>query len=72
VDGQLIATIIGSSVVVGGVISGGFWKVVLMISDQSKSIGKLEGKIDGLDKRMEGFDASIGRLDKRMNGFVDK
>ena len=70
-DGALIATIITSSVVVAGAIGGGFWKL-------GRSIGRLEGKVEGLDTRMhsyekqlEGFDSRVDRLDKRINGFLD-
>jgi len=77
-DGALVATIITSSVAVGGAIGGGFWRLWVKIGDQNKSIGRLEGKMDGLNTRMhsyekqlEGFDQRIDRLDKRINGFVD-
>ena len=77
-DGPLIATIVSSSVIVGGAIGSGFWKVWTKIGDQSKSIGRLEGKMDGLgtrmhsyEKQMEGFDSRVSRLDQRINGFVD-
>lgn len=77
-DGALIATIVSSSVVVGGAITGGFWKVIIKIGDQNKSIGRLEGKVDGLhtrmqsyEKQLEGFDARVSRLDRRINGLVD-
>jgi len=70
-DGALIATIITSSIAVGGAIGGGFWKL-------GRAIGRLEGKVGGLDARMhsyekqlEGFDRRIDRLDKRINGFLD-
>jgi hypothetical protein len=69
-DGQVIAIII-SAVGVSGSIGAGFWKL-------GRSIGSVEGKVEGLDKRMqsyekqlEGFDTRIDRLDKRINGFLD-
>lgn len=78
-DGSLIATVVSSSVVVGGAIAGGFWRIWVKIGDQSKGIGRLEGKVDGLDtsmksyeKQLEGFDKRIGRLDRRMNGFLER
>lgn len=77
-DGGLIATIISSSVVVGGAIGTGFWRVALKIGDQNKSIGRLEGKVDGLgtrmhsyEKQLDGFDERVNRLDGRINGFLD-
>ena len=77
-DGGAILTIVGSSVVVGSAIIGGFWKLWAKIGDQNKSIGRLEGKVDGLgtrmhsyEKQLDGFDTRIDRLDKRINGFID-
>ncbi len=70
-DGPLIATVVSSSVVIATAIGGGFWKVWTKIGDQSKSIGRLEGKMDGYEKHLEGFDTRVGRLDERLNGFVD-
>lgn len=77
-DGALIATIITSSVAVGGAIGTGFWRLTLKIGDQNKSIGRLEGKVGGLDTRMlsyekqiEGFDGRVGRLDSRINGLLN-
>lgn len=77
-DGAVIATVVSSSVVVGGAIITGFWRLWSRIGDQNGSIGRLEGKMDGFDNRMlsyekqiKGFDDRIGRLDKRLNGFVD-
>ena len=70
-DGAFIATIISSSVVVGGAIGGGFWKL-------GRAIGRLEGKIEGVDKSMQNHDNQIkgcsdriDRLDKRINGFLN-
>lgn len=75
-DGALIATVVSSSVIVAGAIGGGFWK---LWTEQSKAIGRLEGKMDGLNARMqsyekqlEGFDTRIDRLDRRMNGFIQR
>lgn len=77
-DGALITTIVSSSVVVGGAIAGGFWRVIVKIGDQNKSIGRLEGKMDGFNTRMysyekqlEGFDKRVDRLDRRFNGLLD-
>jgi len=77
-DGELIATIITSSVAVGGAIGTGFWRVWIKIGEQNKLIGRLEGKMDGMDTRMhsyekqlEGFDTRVSRLDERINGFVN-
>ena len=70
-DGALIATVVSSSVIVGGAIGGGFWKVWVKLGDQNKAIGRLEGKMDGYEKQLEGFDGRISRLDQRINGFVD-
>lgn len=74
----LILTIIGSSVTVAGTIAGGFWKLSSRVSDQSKSIGKLEGTVESLEERLNGwerrfgsFDERVGRLDSRLNGFLD-
>jgi len=77
-DGPLCATVISSSVVIGGAIIGGFWRVWVRIGDQNKSIGRLEGKVDGFHTRMhsyetqlDGFDTRVDRMDKRVNGFVE-
>lgn len=77
-DGPIIAAIITSGVALSGVIGGGFWKLWGRVGDQSKAIGRLEGKVDGLgtrmhsyEKQLEGFDQRIGRLDRRMNGLID-
>lgn len=77
-DGALIATIITSSVAVGSVLGTGFWKLWGRIGDQNRAIGRLEGKMDGLNTRMhsyekqlEGFDKRVSGLDRRMNGFID-
>ncbi len=77
-DGPLIAAIVTGSVAIGGALGGGFWRVSSCLGKQNKSIGRLEGKMDGVDARMTsyekqlgGFDQRIGRLDKRLNGFVD-
>lgn len=77
-DGGTIVTIISSSVIVSAAIGGGFWRLINMISEQSKWIGRLEGKMDGLhtrmhsyEKQLEGFDQRIDRLDRRINGFIE-
>jgi len=77
-DGPLIATVVSSSVVIVGAISGGFWRILVRLGDQNKGIGRLEGKVDGLDIRMhsyeqqlDGFDKRVNRLDNRINGFLD-
>jgi len=77
-DGPTCAAVITSSVFVGSAIIGGFWKLWVKIGDQNKSIGRLEGKVDGLgtrmhsyEKQLDGFDTRIDRLDKRINGFID-
>lgn len=77
-DGPTIVAIVSSSVLVASAIGGGFWKLWVKVGDQSKSIGRLEGKMDGMgtrmhsyEKQIEGFDTRIDRLDRRLNGFVD-
>ena len=77
-DGVLLATIIPSVLIAGGAIGTGAWKVWSKLADQNRSIGRLEGKMDGLNTRMHSFekqvdslDKSIVRLDRRMNGFLD-
>lgn len=77
-DGPLLATIISGVVVVRGAVCGGSWKVWNKLADQSRSIGRLEGKMDGLHTRMRSFekqveslDKSVDRLDRRMNGYLD-
>lgn len=77
-DGALIATVISSSVIVGGAIGGGFWRVMVRIGKQDKSIGKLDGKIEGLNTTMQNFqgqlngiDGRIDRLDGRINGLIN-
>lgn len=78
-DGSLIATVVSSSVVVGGAIAGGFWRVMIRIGRQDESIGRLEGKVDGLTTathifqgQLRSFDERMGRLDERINNVVTK
>lgn len=83
-DGALAVTVISSSVVVGGAIAGGFWRVIIRIGKQDKSIGQLDGKIGSLEGnvkgmnttmqnfqgQLNGIDGRMGRLDERINGLV--
>lgn len=76
-DGALIATVVSSSVVVGGAIISGFWRISTRIGNQDKSIGILGGKVDGLrtstdivQKQILGIDQRIDRLDGRINGII--
>ena len=76
-DGSLVITIIGSSAGIGSIIAGGFWVVVAKIGQQDKSIGRIEGKVDGLittaevfQGQLNGFDERLGRIDQRINGVV--
>ncbi len=85
-DGPLIATIISSSVVVGGAIAGSYWRLMGRIGNQDKSIAELGGHIQGLDGKIDGlhiasqsFQDQFGdlskrfdRMDRRINGTVDK
>jgi len=56
-DGPAIVTIVSSCVVVSSTIGVGFWRL-------GRAIGRLEGKVDGMDVRMD-------RLDKRVNGVFE-
>ena len=58
-DGQLIAVIIISILGVGVPVGGGFWKL-------GRAIGRLEGKVDGLDTE------SIGRLEGKVDSLGDR
>ena len=58
---------ISSSVVVAGAISTGFWRLSVRIGDQSKSIGRLEGKVGGMDTRLDDFGKRVDNLDRRIN-----
>ena len=78
-DGGLIVTVISSTVAASGIFVGGFWKVMTRIGQQDKSIGRLDGKIDGLSSNVQslqgqfaGYDERMGRLDERINGIVNK
>ena len=85
-DGPLIAAIISSSVVVGGAITGGYWRLMSRIGVQDKTIGELSGSIQGLGGKIDGlhdvnqnFQDQLGdlskrtdRLDRRINGTIDK
>ena len=44
-DGSLIGAIIGSGVLIGGAIVSGFWRIAVIIGNNIKSIGRLEGKV---------------------------
>lgn len=77
-DGALIATVVSSSVLIGGAIITGFWRLWSKIGDQNGCIGRLEGKMDGFGNRMHnyetqmsGFNQRVNRLDRRLNGFFD-
>lgn len=59
----LIVTIISSSVVIGGAIGSGFWRL-------GRSIGRLEGKMDGFDSRIGNMSDRIDHLDTRINGLA--
>lgn len=60
-DVTAIAVIASSSLAVSGAIMGGFWKL-------ANSIGRLEGKVEGMDKRMEGCEDRIGEMTTRLDG----
>ena len=61
----LIVSVASSGVVIATAIGGGFWKLSSRLSDHGRAIGRLEGKIDGVDER-------LGRIDSRINGVVDR
>ena len=51
--------------------------VVAKIGQQDKSIGRLEGKVDGLasaaglfQDQLKGVDERLGRIDQRINGVI--
>lgn len=85
-DGPLIAAIISSTIVVGGTIVGGYWKLMTRIGDQDKTIATLGGDIRGLGGKIDGlhgvdqsFQDQLGdiskrtdRLDSRINGLIDR
>jgi len=84
-DGQIVAIIVGSAAFTG--ISGTLlWKLVSRIGNlegklngmNPEAFGRVEGKVDGLDKRMHSYELQlndfgkgISRLDRRINGFLD-
>lgn len=78
-DAAIVATVVGTGVTVVGVMVGGFMRMSARIGDSGKSIGKLEGKIDGLKTTMANFHDQlgdfgdrVGRLDTRINGIVSR
>lgn len=52
---------------------GAIASIVLAISTAwcalNRDIGRIEGKIDGVDKRFELFNQNVGRLDKQLERF---
>ena len=54
------AALIGSSVVIIGVIVGAALR-------NTRSIGRLEGKVDGINDRLDVSNGRIGRLEDRMD-----
>ena len=79
VDSSLIITIASSATAVGGGFFALWRHISSNFADQSRAIGRLEGKVDGMnnrvhgyEKQIEGFDKRIGRLDQRINGLAEK
>jgi len=67
-DGHLVASLATTVVTVIGAVGISSWRLSV---SQSRSIGRLEGKMDGYDKRLEGFCGRVDTLSKRMNGLLD-
>jgi len=70
-DGALIATIITSSVAIGGAIGAGFWKLTTKVGELEGKTGGLSDRMDSYDKQLSDFNMRFNRFDKRMNGFLD-
>lgn len=68
-DGGLCAIALSGSLVVGGAIIGGFWRVLVKISDQNTAIGNLKTAVG--DKIGE-QNVAIGRLEGKVDGMGDR
>ena len=71
-DGGLIASIVGSGVVVAGSIGSGFWALSNQLGKHGKEIGKLQGEVSGFKETVTatcvGLDTRIARLEDVENG----
>jgi hypothetical protein len=66
-DGAVIAQWVATGIIGLGLI--GTW--LRNGRSQSEKFGKVEGKIEGLSKRMDSFDSRVLELSKRIDKLLD-
>ena len=67
---MLLATWIGIGIILILNIVGWFISYNRYSKNEARHLGRLEGKVDGLNERMESLETRMGNLEQRLDTFV--
>lgn len=67
---MILATWVGIGVIVVLNIIGWFFAYNRYSRNEARHLGRIEGKMDGLNKSMESLERRMGTMEERFDGFL--